>query len=271
MAKTTKDNAIEFELNGTIYRRPDAKKNYVYKSTGKTDGKGNPVMMRIPLHIFEQAFDEYVDQNDDIADADEAYNERKEAQAKADAETEQNFNGKRAKSEVDHYTVRTFYAGMTGYVVEKNGVEVYNGFSVDEIIERFGFNPNEVTEIDIPRKKETKRASKPRKSKDVAFEHTFKNGKVVTLTAKQVDFIKHIPDTCFYENGLESTMWCDVLADEIGGQFAGKPMTVGAMISTLREKDVISVGVDKDRNGRKAKFFAFTDMGKKVAEELGLN
>lgn len=210
MTKTTKDNAIEFELNGTIYRRPDAKKNYVYKSTGKTDGKGNPVMMRIPLHIFEQAFDEYVDQNDDIADADEAYNERKEAQAKADAETEAEFNGKK------------------------------------------------------PAK--AKKASKPRKSKDIAYTHT--NG--LTLTAKQVDFIKHIPDTCFYEHGLESTMWCDVLADEIGGQFEGKPMTVGAMISTLREKNLINVGKDDSRKGH-PKFMVLTDMGKQVATELGLN
>lgn len=91
----------------------------------------------------------------------------------------------------------------------------------------------------------------------------------VTLTEKQVDFIKHIPDTCFYENGLESTMWIDVLADEIGGQFAEKPMTVGAMISTLREKDLIYVAEDRV-NGRKCKFFGFTELGKRVASELGL-
>ena len=46
----------------------------------------------------------------------------------------------------ERYTVHTFYAGMTGYVVEKDGKEVYNGYSVDEIIERFGFNPNEEVE-----------------------------------------------------------------------------------------------------------------------------
>lgn len=110
-----------------------------------------------------------------------------------------------------------------------------------------------------------KKERKPRKSKDIAHES---HGK--TLTSKQVDFIRHIPDTCFYENGLESTMWCDVLADEIGGQFAGKPMTVGAMISTLREKDLIYVQAEKV-NGKKSKYFGFTDLGKKVAKELGLN
>lgn len=45
--------------------------------------------------------------------------------------------------EINGYTVRTFYAGMTGYVIEKDGQEVYCGYSVDEIIDRFGFNPNE--------------------------------------------------------------------------------------------------------------------------------
>lgn len=89
------------------------------------------------------------------------------------------------------------------------------------------------------------------------------------LTDKQQDFIKHIPDCSFYENGLDSTVWTDVLADEIGGQFCGKPMTVGAMISTLREKEIIAIGEDKV-NGKRAKFLSFTDLGKKVAKKLGL-
>ena len=42
------------------------------------------------------------------------------------------------------YTVRTFYAGIVGYVIEKDVKEVYFGYSVDEIIERFGFNPNRI-------------------------------------------------------------------------------------------------------------------------------
>lgn len=119
--------------------------------------------------------------------------------------------------------------------------------------------------------RETEKAAKkakekaPRRSKDIAYE-----GHGVTLTAKQVDFIKHIPDTCFYENGLDSCPWCDVLAEEIGGQFAGKPMTVGAMISTLKEKDLIHVNRDRV-NGKVSKFFVFTETGKEVAKDLGLN
>lgn len=114
-------------------------------------------------------------------------------------------------------------------------------------------------------KKFNKGEKKPRRSKDIAHES---NG--VTLTAKQVDFIRHMPDTCFYEHGLESLLWVDVLAEEIGGQFADKPMTIGAMISTLREKDVIFVARDESREG-KPKYIGFTDLGKKIAVELGLN
>ena len=129
---------------------------------------------------------------------------------------------------------------------------------------------------ETPAKKDNakKATKKARKSKDIAYTYYDSDDvetrkAVLTLTAKQVDFIKHIPDTCFYEHGLESTPWCDVLAEEIGGQFAGKPMTVGAMISTLREKNLIYVSTDRI-NGRKCKYFGFTEMGMAVAMDLGL-
>lgn len=104
-----------------------------------------------------------------------------------------------------------------------------------------------------------------RKSKDIAYD-----GNGVTLTAKQVDFIRHLPDTNFWERGLDSALWTDVLADEIGGQFAGKPMTTGAMISTICEKGLANRAVDRI-NGRKSTFMVLTELGKKVAAELGLN
>lgn len=104
-----------------------------------------------------------------------------------------------------------------------------------------------------------------RKSKDIAYD-----GNGITLTTKQVDFIRHLPDTNFWENGLDSAVWTDVLADEIGGQFAGKPMTTGAMISTICEKGLANRATDRV-NGRKATFMVLTELGKKVAAELGLN
>lgn len=92
----------------------------------------------------------------------------------------------------------------------------------------------------------------------------------VALTDKQADFIKHLPDTCFWENGLDSCIWVDCLCDEIKGQFKGKPMTVGAMISTLCEKNLGTRGKQRV-NGKKCTSFALTDLGKAVAAELGLH
>lgn len=114
-------------------------------------------------------------------------------------------------------------------------------------------------------KQESPKKKRARKSKDIAYD-----GNGVTLTAKQVDFIRHLPDTCFWERGLDSALWTDVLADEIGGQFAGKPMTTGAMISTICEKGLANRATDRV-NGRKATFMVLTELGKKVAAELGLN
>ena len=114
------------------------------------------------------------------------------------------------------------------------------------------------------KEQETPKKKRVRKSKDITYD-----GNGVTLTAKQVDFIRHLPDTNFWERGLDSAVWTDVLADEIGGQFAGKPMTTGAMISTICEKGLANRATDRI-NGRKATFMELTELGKKVAAELGL-
>ena len=111
------------------------------------------------------------------------------------------------------------------------------------------------------------KAKKTRKSKNVF--HTSIAVPGLTLTEKQVSFILHLPDTNFWENGLDSCIWVDILCDEIGGQFAGKPTTVGAMISTLCEKGLGTRGKDRV-NGRKCTSFALTELGKKVAAEVGL-
>lgn len=111
-----------------------------------------------------------------------------------------------------------------------------------------------------------KKPSKPRKSKDIA--HESKYG--VTLTAKQVDFFRHLPDSDFWENGLDSEIWVDCLCDEISGQFFNKPMTVGAMISTLCEKK-LGVRCRQKVNGRMTTSFKLTDLGKMVASELGID
>ena len=115
-----------------------------------------------------------------------------------------------------------------------------------------------------PEKPEKSTKKRTRKSKDIAHES---NG--VTLTAKQVDFMKHLPDTCFWENGLDSEVWVDCLCDDIGGQFENKPMTVGAMISTLCEKGIGVRGISKV-NGHKATAFKLTEIGKVKTAALGI-
>lgn len=105
---------------------------------------------------------------------------------------------------------------------------------------------------------------KTRRSKDIAYE-----GNGVTLTTKQVDFILHIADTDFW-TGFDNSIFVDALCDQIGGQFEEKPMTVGAMISTLCEKGLAYRGKDRV-NGHKATYMRLTELGKKVARELGLD
>ena len=119
-----------------------------------------------------------------------------------------------------------------------------------------------------PKAPKAPKAKRVRKPKDIG--HTSAAVEGVTLTAKQVDFIRHLPDTCFWEHGLDSAIWVDCLCDEIGGQFKGKPMTVGAMISTLCEKG-LGTRCKQRVNGKKATSFELTENGKLVAAELGLN
>ena len=129
----------------------------------------------------------------------------------------------------------------------------------------------EIAKEMAPKAKKTKKSS--RKSKDIAYTYynsDDENAKALfTLTAKQVDFIRHLPDTCFWEHGLESTPWIDVLCDEIGGQFAGKPMTVGAMVSTLCEKG-IAYREKAKVNNRTCTYMGLTEIGQAVAIDLGL-
>lgn len=132
---------------------------------------------------------------------------------------------------------------------------------------------DETTKKDQTPTKE-KKPRKPRKSKDIAHEH--KDGEVtITLTAKQVDFVLHLSDSDFWDRGLDSVLWCDVLCDEIKGQFEGKPMTIGAMVSTLCEKGLATRTKDRltdatTGKSRKSTTFQLTEKGKEIAKELGL-
>ena len=150
----------------------------------------------------------------------------------------------------------------------REGEKVYH----DEPIERIDIEAaveateeSEITEEIKQIAKEFAPKKRTRKSKDVAYD-----GNGITLTAKQVDFIRHLPDANFWENGLDSCIWVDCLCDDIGGQFEDKPMTVGAMISTLCEKG-LGIRTKEKVNNRTATAFELTSTGKMVAAELGLN
>lgn len=159
-----------------------------------------------------------------------------------------------------------------------NGYEICRDNSTNEIfaIRNLNAEAEEAHEEPEAAEEAPKAVSAPkaekkarRAKKNVAFAVTV-DGVETTLTEKQVDFIRHLPDSNFWENGVDSILWVDVLCDEIGGQFEGKPMTVGAMISTLCEKGLGVRGKEKV-NGRKATSFALTGLGKVIAAELGLN
>lgn len=45
------------------------------------------------------------------------------------------------------FTIHIGYAGMTYYVVYKDGKEAYNGFSEAEIVERFGISVDSMKRI----------------------------------------------------------------------------------------------------------------------------
>ena len=218
-----------FTINGTIYETNE-KGNYFYKSTGKMDKKGNPVMMRIPRHVFEQAFDQYVKEAADVAEArepmdwereaDAEYEERLQKQAESDKAAEEAINKKTPRKDLHK--------------------------AIDKVV--------------------SKEMKKTRRSKDVAFEYCPNGTDTITLTARQVQFLKLLPKTCFWKEGVESTLWCDCIAEDIGWN----PMSAGAMISTFREKKLVVVGRDESCKG-KPKFMTLTEMGKQVATELGLN
>lgn len=118
----------------------------------------------------------------------------------------------------------------------------------------------------IPKK--AKKSTRKKKVQVGGFE--FQEGEVhLILTPKQVDFLKHLSDSPFWQRGVQSTLWIDDLCDEITGQFENKPMTVGAMVSTLREKGVLAVAIGNLGN-KKSKYIELTDFGQRIATRIGI-
>lgn len=177
-------------------------------------------------------------------------------------------NGTKTRIKRDEFEKAEVLYKETTANEEPKMVEITDEEAFEEALERA--EEDIITEEGQEVVREMKKEKKAKRAKkNIAFSVTH-DGIEISLTEKQVDFINHLPDTNFWEHGLNSCIWVDCLCDEIGGQFADKPMTVGAMISTLCEKG-LGVRAKERINGRKCTSFELTELGKKVAKELGLN
>lgn len=99
------------------------------------------------------------------------------------------------------------------------------------------------------------------------------DGVEIGLTEKHMMFLTNLPKCSFWDDGLDSSVWVFDVRDTLESVgMAG--MTVGAMISTLREKGLLRVmlGEVGSTNGRtrREKYVELTETGKKVAEALGV-
>lgn len=228
MKKTT-TNHTQFELNGVIYLQTES--GYCFTAEHEHGHNGYVKLnKRISKDAYNEAFEQYMEEqrlNIEAEMSNDEWEQEADTELAHRKEIEAEFEAERA--EQDHKA------------------------------------EDEVNKKVEKTKKASSKPSKPRRSKDVAYE-----GHDITLTAKQVSFIRHLPDTNFWEHGLDSCVWIDCLCDDITGEFAEKPMTVGAMISTLCEKG-LGERTRQRVDGRKCTSFNLTALGKKVASELGLN
>lgn len=95
------------------------------------------------------------------------------------------------------------------------------------------------------------------------------DGTEIGLTEKHVTFLESLPKCPYWNRGLDSSVWVFALTDT-----GMAPMTVGAMVSTLREKGLLRVmlGTVESTNGRtrREKYIELTETGKKVVKALGI-
>lgn len=131
--------------------------------------------------------------------------------------------------------------------------------------------PEEVPTEDPPLARETRKAPPqykraPRaKLQPGGFEDTFE-GKRVLLTPKQTEFMERLEEHENWESGnhgkwLYGDLYAECLSDTMS------PMSVGAMITTLREKGVIRTEYTRV-DGRRVCKFQLTELGMLVYNRL---
>ena len=113
-----------------------------------------------------------------------------------------------------------------------------------------------------------------RRSRDVAATVESPAGGEITVTARQLQFLRELARTPQYEEGA-SALWTDVLIDEIGmcSRTFTNGMQVGAMVSTLREKGLVEVWSEGREDGmtgrvRRVKAMQFTPAGRALMEGI---
>lgn len=124
----------------------------------------------------------------------------------------------------------------------------------------------EMAEIVEEMKEEEPKKTPRRRRTQVGGMEFSESGVRVIITKNQIKFIRMLPMSEFWTESVDSTLWIDVLCDELAMEMG--PMTIGAMVSTLREKGLLVVSIGSYDNGKKAKYIAFTELGKKVATKI---
>lgn len=113
-----------------------------------------------------------------------------------------------------------------------------------------------------------------RRSRDVAATIETTAGDEITVTTRQMQFLRELARTPQYAEGA-SALWIDVVIDEIGMESRAftNGMQVGAMVSTLREKGLVEVWTEGREDGmtgrvRQVKTMQFTPAGKALMESI---
>lgn len=90
------------------------------------------------------------------------------------------------------------------------------------------------------------------------------------LTDLQIAFITNMDKDNYFEHGMDSVLWAQVYADTLQMEGIMNAMQTGAMITTLRQKDLIYVnfGTPNGKKSSKYKYFGLTDAGKVLAATL---
>jgi hypothetical protein len=124
----------------------------------------------------------------------------------------------------------------------------------------------EMAEVSDRQAEEAINKPKTRKPRSRAAKTLVIDGVEIGLTEKHLMLLHAMPKSNFWDNGLDSCPWTFSVVDAVEGEMSA--MAAGAVISTLREKGIILVGVGATK---KERWIEFTDLGKKVAAELGIN